>query len=409
MNSSNVVAAWWRTRRALHMAPAQLKRQRERRWHNLQPALARTPALADLAGQPLEAFPVTELAELRNDYGLWNSLGLSDGALRAMANRAETGEPGEEISAGWSSGSSGEQRGLFVSGPAERAEYLGQSLARLLPLRAVLRGQRLALHLRASNTLYNSVARRHFAFTHFPLDAAPDQTAAALQHYAPTILIAPPHRLLAMAQGGIRLPGLRHLFCGSEPLSEAKRAFIADFFHLHPRHIYQATEGFLGADCAMGRLHLNDHVLDIRLEQVAGTSGFRPIITDLCRTSQPIVRVRGDDYLELDSRPCPCGFAGRVIAPIQGRVGDIWQLDGRMVTPPQIVAALDPVLGAGQQWQAIASAEGITLRVASHCPAVLAEPATQALSALCRKPVRTALDLPAWTGPKRRRVVWSHG
>ena len=409
--ASKIVAAWWRTRRAMRRSPNALAAGRARAWAALQPALARTPALAGFARAPLDNFPVTDITDLRADYGAWNSLGLSDAVLRAMADDAEAGDTAssDALSAGWSTGSSGAGRGLFVASPAERAEYIGQSLARLLPARALLRRQRIALHLRASNSLYSDAGKRRITFRHLPLAPPLDETIAALESFAPTILIAPPHRLLALAEAGVRMPAMRHLFCGSEPISAAERAFIAERLGLRPRAIYQATEGFLAAECAAGRLHLNDHVLQVELEPVQGTPGFRPIITDLKRASQPVVRLRGDDYLELDTRPCPCGFGGRVIRPVEGRVGDIWKGAASSVTPPQIVAAVESVLGARQRWQAVGEAAQATLRVAPECPPALAEGAAEALAICAAMPVSVHHDLSCWSGPKRRKVVWADG
>lgn len=392
--------------------PAQrLAEGRARAWAALQPALARTPALAAFAGQPLERFPITDIADLRRDYGAWNTLGLSDAELRAMADAAEAGEQAASgtVSAGWSTGSGGRGRGLFVASPAERAEYIGQSLAQLLPAHALLRRQRIALHLRAGNALYSDAGRGRIAFRHIPLATPLGETIAALEGFAPTILIAPPHRLLELAEAGVRLPALRHLFCGSEPISAAERSHVAARLGLVPRAIYQATEGFLGAECRAGRLHLNDHVLTIELEPVAGTPGFRPIITDLKRASQPIVRLRGDDYLELDPRPCPCGFAGRVIHPVEGRVADIWRGSEGCVTPPQIVAAVEGVLGAEHRWQAVGAPASAVLWVAPECPPATAEAAAEALAAAAARTVELRYDLSPWSGPKRRKVVWADG
>jgi putative adenylate-forming enzyme len=409
MRPDLILLAYLRTRRALWLSAAQLAGVRARSWRRLQPFLARTPALARHAGRPLAQFPVTDIDELRADYGAWNSLGLSDAQLRAIADAAEAGATGGGLSAGWSSGTGGGPRGLFLAGAAERADYVGQSLARLLPVRALFGRQRLALHLRASNSLYSDVRRRRFDFRHFPLEASPAETIAALEAFDPTILIAPPHRLIEFARNGARLPRLRHLFCGSEPISSAERVFVSKRLGLRPRQIYQATEGFLGAECDQGRLHLNADALEIELEAVAGTDGFRPVITDLRRTSQPIVRVRGDDFLELDPGPCPCGNAGRVICAPQGRVGDLWRLSDRIVTPAQVVGAVEFVLGGAVRWQAAASPHGAILHVSPRCPPPLADQAAVAVAALTGAPARPQHDLAPWQGPKRRKVVWNDG
>ncbi|MDT0508567.1 hypothetical protein [Novosphingobium sp. MMS21-SN21R] len=388
---------------------ADLAKLRQRQWANLQPAIARTPALAAYAGKPLAQFPITQIEGLRRDYGAWNSLGLGDADLRRLADASESGKAGEDLTAGWSTGSSGCTRGLFVASKAERADYIGQSLARLLPFSALLRSQRLALHLRASNALYSDAGRRRMGFAHFPLDLPIHQTAAALAQYSPTILIAPPSRLLAMASAGISLPRLQFLFFGSEPMSAAESECVSAHFGIRPGAIFQATEGFLGAECREGRLHLNDHALEIELQPVPGTDGFRPVITDLRRASQPIVRVAGDDFIELDAQPCRCGFAGQVIRAVQGRVVDIWPISGRHVTPPQVVAAVESELGALWRWQAVACADRTVLSVQSDCSPDIGHRACAALERLTGRSTTLSRDLSEWTGPKRRKVVWSGG
>lgn len=408
---AELLRSYARTRCAMAMSPERLARHRARQWAALKPALARTPALAGFAEQPLDRFPIVEPADLRADYGRWNSLSLTDAELRAMADAAEAGEGGGPLSVGWSTGSAGGARGLFIADAVERADYIGQSLARLLPFRDLLRRQRLALHLRANSALYSDAGARRLAFKHLPLDQEVSATIAGLRAFAPTILIAPPHRLIAFADAGAAFPALRHLFYGSEPMSSAERAHVAERIGLEPRPIYQATEGFLGAGCRHGRLHLNDHALEIELEPVPGTPGFRPIITDLRRRSQPVVRLRGDDYLELEADACSCGFAGRVIAPVAGRVGDIWRLGDHAVPPGRIVAAIEGALGGIYRWQAIGSRREIQLRVAPDCPEDLHARAAERLAQEITNemPIRRVRDLPAWTGPKRRKIVWSDG
>ncbi len=406
---TDILWSWWRTRRAMRMSPAQLSRWRQRQWQALQPALAATPALASHAGKPLSAFPVTDVADMRADYGRWNSLGLSDAALRMLADAAERGEASGAVSAGWSTGSGGGTRGLFVASEAERADYIGQSLARLLPPAALLHRQRIALHLRAGSDLYSDVQRGRIVFEHVPLERSAEEAQHAIEDFAPTVLIAPAHRLLAFVKAGARFPKLRHLFHGSEPMSGIERGSVADHFGMDPRGIWQATEGFLAADCSHGRLHLNDHVMEIELEPIPGTKAFRPIITDLRRCSQPVVRLRGDDLVELDSQgPCPCGFAGRTILPIQGRIGDLWHFGDRTVLPRKVAYAVETALGAGPRWRAQAQADHAILQVAPECQPDLAEKARAKLQTLAQVPVTLAFDLPPWPGPKRRKVAW-HG
>jgi putative adenylate-forming enzyme len=409
MTTSQLLAAYASTRLAMGASQEALARRRQRLWRALQPTLARTPALAPYAGRPLAALPVVDQGALRLDYGRRNSLGLSHERLirAAEAGAGEGSIPG--LAVGYSTGSSG-VRGLFLASAAERADYIGQSLGRLLPLAALLQPMRIALVLRSNSALYADVGggRRRFAF--FSLDMGDAELAAALRDFAPTVLIAPPHRLLALAsllRSGISLPRPQHLFFGAEPMSEAERDWVVAAFGRRPAPIYQATEGFIGAACRYGRLHLNDHNLVVELEAVPGTSGFRPILTDLRRRSQPIVRVRTDDYLELEPQPCPCGFAGRLIRPVMGRVGDIWRYGDRIIPPPALTDCLDAALGVPAGWQAIGSPHAVGLHVDSAVPAEVARLAASRLQERFALPVPVILSLdPPATRPKRRRVLW---
>ncbi|WP_149037644.1 cell division protein FtsA [Sphingopyxis macrogoltabida] len=413
MQSSAILASILRTRRAMRMTAPELARQRDRQWAALQPALRRTPALADLAGKEPGAFPVVAPADMRRDYGAWNSLGLDHDRLCRAADAAETGSAEgiiDGLGVGWSTGTSG-QRGLFIADANERADYIGQSLARLLPLRAMLRPQRIALHLRANSNLYSDVGGRFFAFRYFPLAEPAAATREALAAFAPTILIAPPHRLLALAEGngcGVSMPALRHIFFGSEPMSEAEIDWVGEVFGVRPRSIYQATEGFVGAACTAGALHLNEHSLAIELEPVADTPGFRPVVTDLRRHSQPVVRVRLDDYLELAGESCACGYAGRVVRPVAGRVGDIWRWGRQAIAPGAVADCLDSLLGVPALWQVIGGPQTVELRLDPRVPAESAERAAAQFRERLSIPVAVSLShgRPAEPFPKRRRVVW---
>lgn len=414
MSASRIARAWLSTRAAMRHSPQALARRREHLWQALQPSLRKTPALASFTGMPLAHFPIIDVSAIRANYGDWNSLGYSHDQLHAAAAAAETkgdGEVAPGLVAGYSTGTSG-ARGLFVASQAERADYIGQSLARLLPLGTLFRRVRLALMLRANSRLYSDVGGGHFAFAHFPLDGPIGETRAALARFSPTILIAPSHRLVDLAgevlAGRLAVPALGHIFFGAEPMGASERTWVEHALGARPDPIYQATEGFIGGACQYGKLHLNEHSLSIELEAVEGTSGFRPILTDLRRFTQPIVRVRTDDFLEPDPAPCLCGYAGRVVRPVMGRVTDIWRFDNLCLTPAQVVDTIDSALGCPAPWQAIASPRRVELRVGSSVDPERARRAVILLRAALRIPVPVVLgDIqPERPSPKRRQVRW---
>ena len=404
-----ILAAWaglrWATARLRDREV--LARRQARLWRRMAPVLRATPALARHAGQPLAALPITDVAAMRADFPGWNSRSIAEADARAVAQAAERGDaaslPGG-ISAGLSTGSSG-GHGLFLADRRERARYVGQALARLLPAAALFHGRRIALCLRADSALYRDVGGAgRFAFHFVPLAASAVDRAAALQRIDPQVLIAPPHVLADLAHAGIALPALDRLFYGAEPLGDIERSWIAARLGRRPDPIYQATEGFIGATCPHGTLHLNEEEMVIELEPVAGTSRFRPIVTDLRRRTQPIVRVRLDDLVEPIERGCACGGVTRAIRPVEGRIDDIWRWPGATICPGEVETVLADALGGGARWRAVAGPTGVTVESDSAGQAIAALGGLLAAYRVDRpiaaRPLRTD---PA---PKRRRVRW---
>ncbi|HEV2471253.1 MAG TPA: hypothetical protein VGS41_01215, partial [Chthonomonadales bacterium] len=71
-----------------------------------------------------------------------------------------------------------------------------------------------------------------------------------------------------------------------------------------------------------------EDVVMIQLEPLPGGDGaqeqrFMPVVTDMWRRTQPIIRYRLNDVLQMETQPCACGSAFRVIRAIEGRCDDI--------------------------------------------------------------------------------------
>lgn len=387
-----------------------IERRQVQLWRDMAPVVAKVPAVAHLAGRRLADFPIVSPVEIRAGFERWNTLGLTRQAAETAAEEAEQGGGGEAapgIAAGFSTGTTGE-RGVFLSSGPERARYLGLSLARLLPATAMLRPRRLALVLRADNRLYRDVEQTgRFRFAFFGLAMDPQARAEGLQAFDPDILIAPAHVLADLARRSetddFQLPRLSRLYWGAEPMGVLERDWIGDALGVRPDPIYQATEGFLGAACREGGLHLNEDALVVELEPVDGTTAFRPIVTDLRRTSQPIIRVRLDDLVAPAPGRCACGSPLLAIRPVEGRVGDLWRWGDTVVRPAQVWAAMEATLGPRAEWRAEASDRGVSLTVEG----LGGEAGRAALQTLAGgRPVRLASGAPALDGPKRRRVRW---
>lgn len=393
---------------------ASIADRQARLWRRMTPVIARTPAVAHLAGQPLEAFPILSPQAVRDDFDRWNTLGLTRAAAEAAARAAETGGSGEVapgVVAGFSSGSSGAP-GLFISSKAERAAYLGHMIARLMPKSALFRKKRIALSLRATSKLYSDVSGAGpFRFLFLGLDVPGEVKLDRLEAFAPHVLIAPGHVLADLTRcvedGAPWRPA--RLFWGAEPMGEIERDWIEATLESRPSPIYQATEGFLGAPCVHGNLHLNEDVLIVEREAVPGTNRFLPIVTDLRRTTQPMIRLRLPDLLELLSAPCPCGSARTAIRPVEGRLEDLWRWGGIAVPPRAVEEAVSAALGPSEEWRALAGPMGVMV----EAPAELVAVAAEAVRSLLAEhgvaiPVEAGGPPPAIV-IKRRRVRWSDG
>jgi putative adenylate-forming enzyme len=148
---------------------------------------------------------------------------------------------------------------------------------------------------------------------------------ARLQAYRPTILVAPPSVLRMIARAADigafdAFPQKVYSVAEVLELSDARRigtSLRQPLIH----QLYQCTEGFLAHTCDHGVVHLNEDNILVERERL-DAERFTPIVTDLRRRAQPIVRYRLGDVLRERSEPCPCGSALTAVERIEGREGD---------------------------------------------------------------------------------------
>ena len=222
------------------------------------------------------------------------------------------------VTVGLSSGTSG-NRGLFLVSESERLAWCGNLLAKMLP-KAPWRRQKIALFLRASSMLYETVNSMCLSFAYFDLLEDPTTLRQKLQTFAPDILVAPPSMLILLI--GSCAP--KRVISVAEVLSAADEKRLTSGFQQKIFQIYQCTEGFLGFTCAHGTLHLNEDLVLFEKEYIDETrTHFVPIITDLFRKTQPIIRYRLDDILVEKKTPCPCGCIFQPLERIEGRCDDV--------------------------------------------------------------------------------------
>lgn len=403
MSRLATLSAWVDTMMAARMDGTRLARRRARLWEAMRPHLARTPALhVHASSMPHDIEPVSP-SVMRADVGRWNSAGIGHDEAMAAALEAEAGGTGlvrNGIAAGLSTGTSG-ARGLFLASTAERGRYVGQSIAKLLPAATLIKGTRIALVLRADSQLYRDAGRARFAFMHLPLGMDAPTMADALDQFAPTVVIAPPRELAALATSGRTLPAsVTRLLWGSEPMAPHERDAIGSSLGIRPDPIYQATEGFIAAACPLGTLHLNDDSMIVDLEPVEGVDAFRPIVTDLRRHVQPMVRVRMDDLVRPTT--CGCGSACRAIEPVLGRIGDVWRVGGANVTPERIDDHFAAAMPPHAAWTVHGRDGLVTARVADAADMDAMRGAIRSLGGDFEAEFEPMPD----AAPKRRRVTW---
>ncbi|MCF7853054.1 MAG: hypothetical protein K9M07_07435 [Simkaniaceae bacterium] len=265
----------------------------------------------------LNGFPVISKREMMENFSNFNTQGISK--EEAIA-RAMVGEDIGNLTVGLSSGTSG-NCGVFLLSQKEKEAWCGHALAKLLPM-SLFKRQTVGLFLRANSALYQTVQSRRIAFTFFDLQRPFDELYRQWIEKKPMVVIAPPSVLRLLAERGGHRP-LRLIAC-AERLDPLDERVIAEAFDQPVFQVYQCTEGFLGTSCAHGSIHINEDLIYMEKEWIDEKSGrFVPIITDLYRSVQPIIRYRLDDVLRIRKKPCPCGSSHLALEAVEGRCDDI--------------------------------------------------------------------------------------
>ncbi|GBF06346.1 putative adenylate-forming enzyme [Deinococcus aerius] len=288
---------------------------------------------AGLSPNDWRHLPVTTKADMMTHFDALNTAEVRLEDVLRVARHAEDsrdftptlrGRHGE-VTVGLSTGTSGHQ-GAFIVSRAERLHWAGVVLRHLLPdwPRGLLARHRVAFLLRAEGHLYRSVGGRRLDFHFLDLLRPLDELAADLTMYRPTLSVGPPSVLRALLEAGaVARP--ERVVSVAEVLEDDDREALARGFGPVVQ-VYQATEGLLGLPCPHGELHLNEAHVHFDLEPL-GDGHLRPVVTDLRRRAQPIIRHRLDDLLVL-GEGCACGLASRRVVRVAGRQDDALDLPG---------------------------------------------------------------------------------
>ncbi len=312
-----------------------LVRLQQHRLQRLFRHLRKAPFYANLAQRQaaLDQYPLLDKARMMAHFNTINTVGIDREEALTVAIRAENSRDFSStiqgITIGLSSGTSG-NKGLFLASEQERARWVACVLDRVIGLQ--LRKRKVAFFLRANSQLYESVASRLLQFRFFDILEPMPQLLADLETFQAQLLVAQPSVLreiaLAVESGQISL-SLEKIVSVAEVLEPEDRHWFSQVFRQSIHEVYQCTEGFLAATCSQGTLHFNEDFLLIEKRWLdEAQTRFHPIITDLYRRSQPVVRYELNDIIR-SGEPCACGSHFLPIAQIEGRSDDVLTLPGK--------------------------------------------------------------------------------
>jgi putative adenylate-forming enzyme len=321
------LGAWLRSRRLDRLRDRAQLEELQRHWLRrlLTQVSELSPYYRPYADRPFEAWPVMAKPEWMARFDDINTVGARLSELNAFAENAEMtrnfSPTWRGYTVGFSTGTSG-HRGMFFVSPEERARWAGILFGRMLRVN-FLRETRLALVLRAGSPLYERASTLRLRFRYFDQARPWDEIVSGLAEYRPTILVAPARVLALLARDAMRLRPAR-VISVAEVLDDLDRTRIEAAFGVRVEQIYQATEGLLGTTCESGTLHMMEPFVHIEPQWLdAERTRFTPLVTDLWRRTQPVIRYRMNDVLRVKRDACPCGRAAMGIDAIDGRMDDL--------------------------------------------------------------------------------------
>ena len=311
-----------------------LPKLQQKLWKSLEKKLTKSEYYEPFIGKDLREYPVVNKSEFMNNFNAINTVGLRVKLAMNHAKRAESSRDFDGtingITIGLSSGTSG-NRGLFLASEEERARWVAAVLDRVIGFS--FKPRKVAFFLRANSKLYSSVESRLLRFSFYDILNPISNYLGQLNKQNPDILIAQPSVLLELAEY-VKRNELRiypkQIVSVAEVLSSSDKQQIEMVFGLRIDQVYQCTEGFLAHTCKEGTLHFNEDFLIIEKHFLdEDTSRFHPVITDLARSSQPVIRYELNDIVHLKKEPCSCGSKMTAIDHIEGRSDDVLEFENR--------------------------------------------------------------------------------
>ena len=271
--------------------------------------------------------PIINKEIFMNNFNYINTVNISYNQAIDVAKKAESTRNFNpmigDISVGLSTGTSG-NKGLFLLNEKERARWVALILDRVIGFS--FKPKKVAFFLRANNKLYESTNSKILSFNFFDIYKKIDSHFTRLSSLRPDILIAQPSVLMIIAKSiennDLKIKPTK-VISVAEVLTKEDRLYFESVFKIRLSEVYQCTEGFLATTCKKGVLHFNEDFLIVEKKFINHEkTKFHPIITDLLRTTQPVIRYELNDIVSIKEN-CKCGSKFMAIDKVEGRSDDI--------------------------------------------------------------------------------------
>src|SRR5665647_389653 len=277
--------------------------------------------------------PVTGKTVMMENLSRFNTYGLEKDEIMKFCLEAERTRDFTKrlkgVNVGISSGTSG-NKGVEITSKSEENMMRAAFFARFsFPRKQKIN---LAFILRVTSPAFSLNRFGHRLNYISQLDSI-ENIVKKLNDQQPNIISAPPSMLKILAReaedGRLALHPLK-LVSYAEVLYPDVREYLRRVFNCEVHEIYKCSEGAIAITCKYGNLHVNEDLVAIQLMNSDGspTTPGNPchklIITDLHKSTLPIIRYELNDIITLSNERCRCGSHFRVIEEIQGRADDLF-------------------------------------------------------------------------------------
>jgi phenylacetate-coenzyme A ligase PaaK-like adenylate-forming protein len=185
-----------------------------------------------------------------------------------------------------------------------------------------------------------------------PLSLPLEEVVRKLNEVQPTDLNSYPSMIPLLAAearaGHLQLRRLTAIQTVGERLTDAVQTMCKTSWGVEPTESWGCSEGVYASSCGEpGSMHLPDDLaivepVDEHNQPIPpGVRAAKILITSLFNTTLPLIRYEITDQMLILPAPCPCGSAYSRIAPVAGRLEDIFEYGDVRVNTFALLGALE--------------------------------------------------------------------